>query len=503
MAPQNHAWWGGWGKHHSPSVSAAELKALHQKIAQLERLGLQGKQAQSGAGAAGNAKSKAKWWCLCSNCEKSKNGALNNANRTTCFGCGKDKGYCLSPPAHLCRADAQENLAALKKEKEEAAKKVKEEAASGKPQPKAKAAAKPPKAESTPVTPLPDLPVAPSLEGYDKGRAAAPTTVEVKTAEECLLGAAPRDRALELAQARDDVAYFTTQLDGAKLGALGSARQARIPELQAELLKATTAAEKLAVNAPETACSLTLLQKSLSDYEHQTTTITAFWQRGAAKALAAEGEAVKAVQEHIKEWQAYLAALEADAKTRRAAWLANHEAARATMVQVAATLKERHTAAAAQSATLTGGVAVAPAPTPTPTPTISSCILPMVELPPAAAVDEEDLEKYAFTQRVLEHHSVQDVDFPMTFANIPLDRKSIAVIVGSQIWTEAYPAGAPPPSAFVKRRVLGALKVAIPRMAIATEAFEKVEEAKVLEMISAAGACYDQWKVEQKGAAQY
>ena len=343
MAPKQHSWWGGWGKHASPTVSTATMKAMDQKIAQLERL-LKSSQGSEEA-VDKKPKVKAKWLCLLKGCEKSAGGAMNNANRTTCFCCGRDKGHCLQPPAALCRTTSQEVLA--KKKQEEADKKALVVATDGKPAPKAKAIVKPPKPQHTPPPPLPSTPTAPDLTTYDKERAAPPTTVVVQTVEEVLLGVAPKDRAFSLAQARDDLTHWTAQLDSAKKGAAGSARLKQVPELQIQLDKAAAIVENLAAEAPVSACTVTFLQKSLSDYEHVTSTRTEAWKKGAAKALVAEEEAAKLVQDHILEWQTYLKALTDDATARRTAWQEHHDAVITTMTQVAATLKERHAAAVA------------------------------------------------------------------------------------------------------------------------------------------------------------
>ena len=347
MAP-NHSWWGGWGKHASPTVSASEIRALQQKIAQLEKAS----KGQAGLGPAqGQGKVKGKWWCLLKDCEKSAKGALNNATRTTCFCCGQQKGYCMSPPVHLCRTDAQDQVAAKKQAEVDAKAEGAAPKAAAKPaaKPAAKAetasAAKAAKTGHTAAAPLSSVPVAPSVTDYDKARVAPPETVVVQTVEEVLLGVAPKDRAFGLAQARDDVTHWTAQLESAKKGSAGSARLKQVPELQVELDKAAALVETLAAKAPVTACTVTFLQKSLSDYEHITTTRVEAWKKGAAKAAAAEEAVTKLVQDHIVEWQAYLKSITDDATARRTAWQEHHDAVVTTMKKVAATLKERHAAA--------------------------------------------------------------------------------------------------------------------------------------------------------------
>ena len=318
------------------------------KITQLEKqvAGKSTNQASNGGeAAAGNgAKTKAKWWCLFKGCEKSTKGQLNNASRTTCFCCGQPKGSCLSPPVHLCRTSAQEQVAAGKTAANKGDDKDKTPVKA-----LAKAAAKPAVEKPTApvVDPLPAVPAPPVTSLYDGARAAPPTTVTVKTVEECLLGAAPKDRALALANARDEVAHWQMSLDSAKKGAPGSSRIQQVPGLQKELDAAISSASKLEEDAPVTACTVTLLEKSLSDHRNHTSHRTAAWEKGAAKAKEAEDEVVAAVQQHIKDWQAYLAALQKDAQERLVAWNAHHAAVLDTSKKVEDKLKERHDAAAA------------------------------------------------------------------------------------------------------------------------------------------------------------
>ena len=348
MTPKQHSWWGGWGNHVSPSVSSATVKSLQAKIAQLERTVKGGSNgtAQANAGTNGGAKVKGKWWCLLKDCEKSAKGALNNATRTTCFCCGQQKGYCMSPPAHLCRTVAQDQVAAAKVEANKAS------PAQGGPKvvaPLPKAAPKP--KEQAPAKasaePLPSVPSQPCILDYDKGRAAPPTTVTVKTVEELLLGAAPKDKAFALANARDEVAHWQSSLDSAKKGLPGSSRLKQVPDLQKELDAASATVIKLEGEAPVTACSVTLLEKSITDHRHHSALRTDAWQKGADKAKLAEESVVETIKGHIKEWQDYLAALEEDAQNRRKAWTEHHDTVLTTSTAVEEKLKERLKAAEA------------------------------------------------------------------------------------------------------------------------------------------------------------
>ena len=316
------------------------MAALQRKLVELEKQvggAPAGRGSGGGATTTGAAKAKAKWWCLLKGCEKSAKGAMNNANRTTCFCCGQQKGYCMSPPASLCRTTAQEGRA----EGDKAGAAAEEKPPPVKPL--AKAAAKPAEEKPTAqvLTLLPAVPAPPATSLYDKSRTAPPTTVTVRTVEECLIGAAPKDRALALANAREEVAHWQLSLDSAKKGAPGSSRVLLVPSLQKELDAATLSASKLEDSAPVTACTVTLLEKSLSDHRNHTSHRTAAWEKGAAKAKEAEDAVVAAVQQHIEDWQAYLAALKEDAKERLTAWNTHHEAVRDTTCKVEDKLKER------------------------------------------------------------------------------------------------------------------------------------------------------------------
>ena len=309
---------------------------------------VQGSTGGAGNAAAGGKKAKAKWLCLLKACTKSANGAMNNANKTQCFGCGNAKGYCCSPPAALCRTTAQDKVAEAKGAKA---------AAGNDQQPKAKAKAKPEPTEAAKeeeqalLAELPAVPSPPAISDFVKGRVAPPVAVVVKTAEECLLGVAPKDRAHDLAQARDDLAHWQAALDSAQKGATGSARLKQVPTIKEELQKAQVLATKLEQDAPVTACTVTLLEKSMSDYKHTTTLRTESWKKGAAKAKASEEEVFAAIDEHIAEWQALRLAITKDAATRTAAWVEHHEKVLETMDKVATTLKTRHDAAVAATST--------------------------------------------------------------------------------------------------------------------------------------------------------
>ena len=65
--------------------------------------------------------------------------------------------------------------------------------------------------------------------------------------------------------------------------------------------------------------------------------------------------------------------------------------------------------------------------------------------------------------------------------------------MGTEIWTHAFPAEPPTLPSFVPRRVLGALKVAMTRLAIAHDVLQAVEDAKITSAVGIAAAAYDTW----------
>ena len=65
--------------------------------------------------------------------------------------------------------------------------------------------------------------------------------------------------------------------------------------------------------------------------------------------------------------------------------------------------------------------------------------------------------------------------------------------MGTEIWTHAFPAESPTPQSFIPRRVLGALKVAMTRLAIAHDVLQAVEDAKITSAVGQAAVAYDAW----------
>ena len=112
----------------------------------------------------------------------------------------------------------------------------------------------------------------------------------------------------------------------------------------------------------------------------------------------------------------------------------------------------------------------------------------MVTLPTPTPIAEEDLPAYALAMSVLDHHQMQDVSFPLHYADVGLDRNIIAKLVGPTIWTAAYPLEPPRADHNFPKRVLGALRVALTRLAIDQETRNGVTTETVDGIINAAAS---------------
>ena len=77
-----------------------------------------------------------------------------------------------------------------------------------------------------------------------------------------------------------------------------------------------------------------------------------------------------------------------------------------------------------------------------------------------------------------------DEDSLLSFGALGLGHTVVAKIVG--------PAEPPGKTTFINRRVLGAVKVGLSRLALCTQACEAVENAKVQSRVKVAGSDYDQ-----------
>ena len=110
----------------------------------------------------------------------------------------------------------------------------------------------------------------------------------------------------------------------------------------------------------------------------------------------------------------------------------------------------------------------------------------MVTLPTPPLIEDEDLPKYALAMNVLDHHQMQDVHFRLHYSDVGLDKKVVAKLVGLTIWTAAYPTDGPQEDHPYPTRVLGALRVALTRLAISQESRNDVTTEAVDDILSAA-----------------
>jgi hypothetical protein len=120
----------------------------------------------------------------------------------------------------------------------------------------------------------------------------------------------------------------------------------------------------------------------------------------------------------------------------------------------------------------------------------------MAQIPVQTPIEDGDLPIFAFAARVLDHHAIQDRDFPLSFENVGLPRQSVAKMVGATIWTHHFPSEQPNRAARIPRRMLGALKVAMTRLALCTQACAEIEDSRVAGAIEAAAKSHDAWLAE-------
>jgi hypothetical protein len=173
---------------------------------------------------------------------------------------------------------------------------------------------------------------------------------------------------------------------------------------------------------------------------------------------------------------------------------ATHAKATAALEQANALLKHAQEAVTAQGPTPMADVAAAKEDF------TNVKIIPMLALPKPVEIPEKSMEAYALTHLTLQHHTLQDADFPLAYSNLAFDHKTVAKLVGSEIWTAAYPDGAPKPADFIKRRVLGALKVALSATSISQEILGKVDADAVTSAVSKAGESFDEWRKAQSSS---
>ena len=323
-------------------------------------------QAQGGGGNQGQPAST-KWLCLCCDCEWSAAGNFNNGSRTHCLGCQRPKHVCKTPPKEIgCRDGARHwgNVVQAPKDNEAKAKEAArlERVANRKQKKQDRRAQKreartpaddPVKAAEMDVEPAkeqekqadPDkklvLPKSPCLKEYMAARFKPPESVEVKSAEQCLLEVAPKDKAVELARARGDKEYVAKALEEAKKGEPGSMQLAAAKDLEKKLEEADKLVEKLSANVPATACTISLLKKTISNHEHSSTERVQSWKASATRRQAAKDKVLTSLDEHIKELQAHRAAVAEECDLRQVAWDTHNGKVQIVMSKVAAVLVER------------------------------------------------------------------------------------------------------------------------------------------------------------------
>ena len=226
-----------------------------------------------------------------------------------------------------------------------------------------------------------------------------------------------------------------------------------------------------------------------------------------------EAAAVKAAKEVHEGYNKEIAAMQEAQKAADLAFSTQQLAATArNLAEMAAAqlevriLQQRVTSLQTTAAGITPQpqpLLAAPTPTLTPTPaltppqlvpTTAVVPIPMTKLPEPPDIEDDDLEKYALAMSVLEHHQIQDYDFPLRYMDTQLCLKVIAKLVGSEVWLQAYPAEPPVAASNLPKRVLGALRVAMTRLAISVEARDKVSADSVADLVNkaaeAAGAVY-------------
>jgi hypothetical protein len=133
-------------------------------------------------------------------------------------------------------------------------------------------------------------------------------------------------------------------------------------------------------------------------------------------------------------------------------------------------------------------------------PATPSTVLAMPKLPPPKVVEEAEMENFALTLQVLEHHAIQDTAFPMYYKYLAIRPIQVAKVVGCPIWTQFYPKEAPKPEEIIPRRLLGALNVAMARLAICSEAYASVPADKVQEAVDNSATTYNDYRNTKAGS---
>jgi hypothetical protein len=186
-----------------------------------------------------------------------------------------------------------------------------------------------------------------------------PETVTELTAEQVLVNVAPRDIDAKLAAAAEEVSFHQDILRVALNGPAGSTRLAKVPDYRKEVEVAEAAHAKLAkavaeANAAAVAVdpslttggsALTAIQKAVSVHGHAVTVRTESWAKGQAKSKVVNDAALKLIDDHIVELQAFRQSMVDEQTARQTAWTENQAKTVAVFKSVTDALQERLAAA--------------------------------------------------------------------------------------------------------------------------------------------------------------
>jgi len=285
----------------------------------------------------------------------------------------------------------------------------------------------------------------------------------------------------ELQMAYDtQLTLLDTQLHDLLEAQQGALEPHQLGLLVAQRQKETSEARRAATNLEAAATA------QLVAHDTRTAAVNKDYEQAVRDAIQAQEAATKAMAEERTTLRASLDAQLTQTKNAHTAAAKRLESAQAALTAQTA---EEEDEDAVEDDTARGGLG----PKETKRVPTAGQILPMAELPKPKTIADEDLPAYALTVRVLDHHSIQDRDFPLSFSCLGIKHQAVAMIVGADVWTAAFPTTPPSTTDFIPRRVLGALKVGMTRLALAQEALQRVEDASVTSAIDAAAAAYDAW----------
>ena len=238
----------------------------------------------------------------------------------------------------------------------------------------------------------------------------------------------------------------------------------KVSQLEKSVLEGTEAAQKAAKEVHDGYDKEITAMQDAQKAAH-----LAFTTEQVATAARSQTE-VAAAQLNVRILQQRVSSLQTTA--------ASAAAAAAAAVAAAAALSQQATTLAT---TPTPSMEISPTPPPT-----YAAPLPMVTLPRPPDIEDTELDQYALAMSVLEHHQIQDHEFPLRYQDVTLCSKVVARLVGSEVWLQAYPAERPTEADNLPKRVLGALRVAMTRLAISVEARDKVSPDRVTELLTTA-----------------